>query len=181
MHHTERIMKKFCVLVVAVLLMCAGIFMSAQSNTKSPLVRRVITGSDAEGRSYIVSDERAPPTGGAPNLFHATALDPLGKGVSGDRRIRPAEVVTIDLGPGGNGLNFWHIPPNSPPTAWHRTATLDYDMLISGSMVLSLDKAEITLQPGDVVMTRNVHHQWRNPSATVPAAMWTVNVALSPS
>lgn len=47
-------------------------------------VRRVITGHNAQGRSYIVSDDRV--TGGAhPNLYKATGELPLGPAPAGGR------------------------------------------------------------------------------------------------
>ena len=168
--------------VLASLAVCAFTVAFAQTGAKPATVRRVITGSDAEGRSYVVSDERVPATGAA-NLFQTSAQNPLGQGVAGDRRVRPAETIKIDLGSGGSDLIFWTVPPATPATkpVWHRTETLDYDMIVSGSLILMLDKGEVTLHPGDVVVQRNTHHAWRNPSSTTPATAWVVNVGLQVS
>src|SRR5262245_58426465 len=46
-------------------------------------VRRVVTGHNAQGRSYIIRDDRV--TGGAfPSLYKATGEEPLGPAPSGE-------------------------------------------------------------------------------------------------
>jgi mannose-6-phosphate isomerase-like protein (cupin superfamily) len=145
-------------------------------------VRRVVTGSDADGRSYVVTEERVPATGVA-KLFRTSAENPLGPGISGDHRIRSAETINLDVRPGGSELMFWTVPPSTSaakPT-WHRTESLDYDMILSGELILMLDKGEVTLHAGDVVIQRNTHHAWRNPSTRTPATAWVVNIGLQPS
>ncbi len=48
-------------------------------------MRRIVTGHDAEGKSYVVSDERV--TGGAfPNLFATSGDNPFGPGPAGESR-----------------------------------------------------------------------------------------------
>jgi len=47
--------------------------------------------------------------------------------------------------------------------------TVDYNILISGELVLMLEEGEVTLSgPGDVVVQRNTNHAWRNGSSTAP-------------
>ena len=45
---------------------------------------------------------------------------------------------------------------------WHRTETVDMNVLLGGELILMLDKGETTLQPGDVVIQRNTNHAWKN-------------------
>lgn len=49
----------------------------------------------------------------------------------------------------------------------HRTETIDFGILIEGSLTLILDKSEVTLRPGDVVVQRGTNHAWSNRSGKV--------------
>jgi uncharacterized cupin superfamily protein len=44
----------------------------------------------------------------------------------------------------------------------HRTESIDYGILIEGEIVLILDKGEVTLTPGSVVIQRGTNHAWAN-------------------
>lgn len=47
----------------------------------------------------------------------------------------------------------------------HRSASLDYGVVIEGDFELILDSGETrVLHPGDVVINRGVTHMWRNPN-----------------
>ena len=45
---------------------------------------------------------------------------------------------------------------------WHRTETVDINVLLGGELILVLDKEEVTLHPGDAVIQRNTMHAWKN-------------------
>ena len=59
-------------------------------------MRRIVTGHDASGRSYVVSDERV--TGGTfPNLFQTTGDDPFGPGPeTAPRELRPTDAEQLE-------------------------------------------------------------------------------------
>ena len=62
-----------------------------------------------------------------------------------------------------------HMDPDEP--GMHTTPTTDFDVLLSGTVVLELDDgAEVTLAPGDVVIQNGTRHRWRNPG-TRPAVL----------
>lgn len=127
-------------------------------------VRRIVTGHNAQGRSYIITDERV--TGGAfPNLYKATGDLPLGPGPSGEpQKILPTDSPQLEPSLGGSSFHFVTLPP-TPPGAkpgWHRTTTLDFNILLGGELVLMVDEGETKLFPGDVVIQRNTMHAWRN-------------------
>lgn len=127
-------------------------------------VRRVITGHNAKGRSYIIKDDRI--TGGAfPSLYKATGELPLGPAPADETKgVRPTDAPQLEPVPGGSSFHFVTLPP-TPPGAkpgWHRTETLDYNILMGGELVLMVDEGETTLHPGDVVIQRNTLHAWRN-------------------
>jgi quercetin dioxygenase-like cupin family protein len=59
-----------------------------------------------------------------------------------------------------DGLAPW-ADPDEP--GMHRTATLDYDVVLEGTVGLELDDgAEVTLGPGDVVVQDGTRHRWHN-------------------
>lgn len=55
-----------------------------------------------------------------------------------------------------------HGNATQPHPLMHRTATIDYGIMIEGSLTLILDTDEVTLQPGDVVVQRGTNHAWSN-------------------
>lgn len=152
-------------------------------------VRRVVTGHDAEGNSVFLTDGPAPnvkemaampglaltdlwETKGAPARNEGTADD-------ADRPVR--------LEPPRNGtiLRIVEFPPDS---AWrgrtdgragfdsigaghaqdahsadpmmHKTATVDYIIVLKGEIHAIMDKGETLLKPGDVLIQRGTNHSW---------------------
>jgi mannose-6-phosphate isomerase-like protein (cupin superfamily) len=58
----------------------------------------------------------------------------------------------------------------------HTTDTVDYDIVISGELVMELDDgAEVTLKPGAIVVQNGTRHAWRN-RGTEPVVMYSVLV-----
>ena len=130
-------------------------------------MRRVITANDADGQSYIASDDRATMEGGFPNLFKTTGDDPFGPGPEPEpRTLLPTDMQQIEPEVGGANFQFVALPPSTEesPPVWHRTETVDVNVLLGGELILILDKEETTLHPGDVVIQRNTNHAWRNPT-----------------
>jgi mannose-6-phosphate isomerase-like protein (cupin superfamily) len=53
----------------------------------------------------------------------------------------------------------------------HTTPTIDFDLVVSGEIVLELDNGATTkLQPGDLVVQNGTRHRWRNEGST-PATL----------
>ncbi len=157
--------------------------LQAGNDSKPDGIRRIVTGNNAKGRSYVVSDVRV--TGGrAPNVFLTTADHPLGPGGPGDPELLLSSTMTqLDMPAGACSSNYVYMPPAKADTkpVWHRTMTIDYNFLISGTLVCMLEEGEVVLtQPGDVVVQRNTNHAWRNNSATNPCIFVAVLVPLSP-
>lgn len=143
-------------------------------------VRRLITGHNARGRSYVVSDERIS-AGTFPNLFRTSGGDPLGPGPAGDsREFYPSDSPQLEPALGGSSFHFVTLPPIKPDAKplWHRTWTVDYNIILSGEVVLLLDEAKAVLGPGDVVIQRNTMHAWQNNSATIPVRWVAVLVPI---
>jgi quercetin dioxygenase-like cupin family protein len=143
-------------------------------------VRRLITGHNARGRSYIVSDERV--TGGTfPNLFRTSGGEPLGPGPAGDsREFYASDSPQLEPALGGSSFHFVTLPPMKPDAKplWHRTWTVDYNIILSGEVVLLLDEGKAVLGPGDVVIQRNTLHAWQNNSPSAPVRWVAVLVPI---
>lgn len=130
-------------------------------------MRRIVTGHDPEGKSYIVSDERVT-TGPFPNLFQTTGGDPFGPGPEDrPRDLLPTDSPQLEPAVGGANFVFVTLPPtlSNAELFWHRTETVDINVLLGGELILVLEKEETTLRPGDAVIQRNTMHAWKNPTS----------------
>nr|GAT47299.1 predicted protein [Mycena chlorophos] len=69
-----------------------------------------------------------------------------------------------EVPPALNASSFrcWDFAPGDVTPA-HRTQSLDYGIVMKGSVVLELDNGErTTLNEGDTVVQRGTMHTWRN-------------------
>lgn len=157
-------------------------------------IRRVVTGHDEHGKAVFASDESVDPTtvdivpgmefyrlwgsdeprrfpddGSSPPAVQY--FPPLGGFRFGLFTVPPDSATMIaDLDieaalgeieeklPGMAG----HLEPEHP--GMHTTATVDYEYIVSGRVVLELDDgATLELGPGDTVVQNGTRHAWRNP------------------
>jgi mannose-6-phosphate isomerase-like protein (cupin superfamily) len=151
-------------------------------------IRRIVTGTDESGRSYVVSDGAAGSVAGFDELWQsAGGVDPLAPAPSAGgppARLEPA--------PGGSSWRVFDLPPDEVVAAYlasqnvpeveasgfHRTSTLDYVMILDGEVTLELDRGAVALGPGDCVVQRATRHAWRNRSGR-PVKMAVVMVSLA--
>jgi mannose-6-phosphate isomerase-like protein (cupin superfamily) len=56
------------------------------------------------------------------------------------------------------------VRAGSPHPLMHRTESIDYGVVIEGELTLVLDKSEVQLKPGSVVVQRGTNHAWANRS-----------------
>ncbi|KAH7008821.1 hypothetical protein EDB80DRAFT_717525 [Ilyonectria destructans] len=76
--------------------------------------------------------------------------------------------------PGGTVVRFVDMPPGGV-SPMHRTVSLDYGVVLEGTVVLRLDSDETRLmQRGDVAIQRGTMHAWENGSKTEWARMMYV-------
>jgi hypothetical protein len=152
-------------------------------------VRRIVTGVNAAGRSYIVSDTLFPNGDVAPD-------QPVRVGLWMTETPRPSNKGTHDPVPdgvimrtppahrGGTVLRFTDIPPDSTRAydpenlrqrgckttpdrsarhpGFHATDTVDYAICLEGEVWAMLDDDETLMKPGDVLIQRGTHHAWSN-------------------
>lgn len=156
-------------------------------------VRRVVTGRNAEGKSVFVGDEQVEPItltmlpgaefhrlwgadetptlptdGSSPP--HSGYFPPAGGFRWGLFTLPPESVAApenIDFDAALKeaseklpGLTE-AMEPDHP--GMHTTDTVDFEIVLSGEIVLELDDgAEVTLKPGDTVVQNGTRHAWHN-------------------
>lgn len=132
-------------------------------------VRRVVTGHDADGRAIFFADDTVVPQAypGQDAAFlriWSTASVPADNNDPVDGRDRALALH----GQGGSAIRVVDMAPGMV-SPMHRTATIDYIVILSGRLELELDDGLTkTIGTGDIVVQRGTIHRWRNPSATEP-------------
>ena len=69
-----------------------------------------------------------------------------------------------------------HAPRPGQHPGMHRTATVDYALMLQGELVAIMDKDETVLRAGDVLIQRGTNHAWANRSGA-PARVAFVLIA----
>jgi hypothetical protein len=163
-------------------------------------VRRVVTGHDTQGRSTFVSDAPVQPfepslaPGSAFHLlWHADEAPTF---PSGD--LPPSKLPSFFPPVGGIRFFIASTPPSGEPVlegdaleaalaehqanlpgllgvleedGWHRTDTIDMEIVLPGELALTLDdSAETVLTAGDVMILNGGQHRWQV-RGTEPAVM----------
>ena len=164
-------------------------------------VRRVVTGHDRSGRSVLAADEEVEPItvaaypgwafhalwgGDRAPVFPDDGSQPPSAtyfpGVDGFRfslsTIPPAGTEPPDgIDPAAAAAEverampgmLAHMEPDDP--GMHTTDTIDFEVILSGEVILELDDgAERLLRAGDTVVQNGTRHRWRNPGPD-PALM----------
>ena len=146
-------------------------------------VRRVVTGHNASGRSIVIADgdvdvmdvggNDAFLVWGRDNTAHFPddGREPTTEGAFPP--VGGCRVAILRLEPGKerefdhfvvNGLAPWSDPDHP---GMHRTATIDFDLVMSGEIGLQLDEGdEVVLRAGDVVVQNGTRHRWCNRGST---------------
>lgn len=165
---------------------------SALDGPDSFAVRRVVTGHDPRGKAVVIEDGPSDDVlvikdahVSISDMWQLSALptdidswerrdssSPMAIGpIPGGLHFRvlrfdpaPAEFVLdaeaafADMGSAGAHVRGARHP------AMHRTDTVDLGVVISGSITLMLDDADVTLSEGDVIVQRGTIHAWENRS-----------------
>ncbi len=148
-------------------------------------IRRVVTGHTPEGQAVVVSDAELTsiPIGdqGSATTLLWNRDDPGTFPDDGSQPVMSSafpppggcSLAVMELAPGGDELHQFvrsALAPWADPDepGMHRTATMDYDVVLEGTIGLELDNgAEVTLKPGDVVVQNGTRHRWHNRGNTV--------------
>ena len=169
--------------LIVVVLLCSSTAMASD-------IRRVVTGLDERNKAVVLFDSRltlAPGPYGitALNLW-LTDSYPAGFSFKDDPATKP-----IGISPPDNGTKFRVVefPPLDAATEakmepdflqksvgdrapmrgvpvthplMHRTRSVDYAVILSGEIDMTLDDAVVHLRPGDVVVQQATNHAWIN-------------------
>lgn len=147
-----------------------------------PPIRRIVTGHDAQGKAVIRTDERLPvetiPSGDAAfSLLWTTAGFPVDNDDPVDGRLREAGLTLH----GGTVIRVVDMLPGRA-SPMHRSNSIDYGIVLSGTVELELDDGCVTTaRAGDVVIQRGTIHLWRNPSPTEPCRIIFVLIEAAPA
>lgn len=155
---------------------------------KARPIRRIVTGENEAGRSYIQSD--GPPL----NCFMADyapsyvqVLWATGESAAPGDEPAPAGHRFGFHSPHGSILRIVDFPPdytyarkdrlaefmdsngvrdkNDPRHFWfHKTESLDYAICLEGEIYAMLDEEETLMKAGDVLIQRATNHSWSNRS-----------------
>ena len=148
-------------------------------------IRRVVTGHTPEGKAVFVSDAGVEPIEfGAGGAYHVLlgADEPARFPDDGSPPTWSAPFPPV----GGHRFLLMTLPVGSTrdtddeqlssflaeslgdimereEPGMHKTATIDFEVVLSGTIGLELDDgAELALGPGDVVVQNGTRHRWHN-------------------
>lgn len=168
-------------------------------------VRRIVTGHDDQGRSIILEDRAAPhvfrpshsPNVGLTNLWLLDTL-PASPAEAGDPTEEP---FRLEPPPAGNVVRIVEFPPDKDRNyanqkelfeqygagqardvaarhpGFHRTASIDYAIVIEGEIWALLDIGETLMRSGDVLIQRATNHAWSNRSDGIARVAFMLNAA----
>ena len=171
-------------------------------------VRRVVTGQDGRGRSIIARDGPAPSVleiAAMPGLVLSDLWE-TASAPADNRDPRDAAERPVHLEPAPQGTIF-RIVDFPPDTAWrgtadkkqafaqiaaahttddtsddammHKTASVDYAIVIEGEIWAVMDDGETRLRAGDVLVQRGTNHSWSVRTQT-PARVAFILVGAAP-
>ncbi|WP_244892740.1 cupin domain-containing protein [Mycobacterium asiaticum] len=138
----------------------------------------LVTGVDAAGRS-CVAEEGAVTLNGFPGyegILFSVLYDTPSPGISAGGRAAD----TLDLGVPPGAVN-WKMIDYGPGVEFsmHHTDTVDFDLVLAGSVELILDDGAHPLAAGDTAVVTGVDHAWRTGPAGCRLSVVSVGVAHS--
>ncbi len=129
-------------------------------------IRRVVVGNDAEARSAVIHDGVSPHQHSHPTypgvtvteLWSVQPGDPL------DSDEDPA-AKRVGVRPGGPAESRYYSVriERDLEIPLHVTPTVDYHVVVSGEIVCVLERGEVTVRAGDVLVIKQAAHGWRTP------------------
>ena len=173
-------------------------------------IRRVVTGHDAAGRSIFLSDGPTPHVfsrskgSAVVHELWETARTPADNRGNADAIARSHR---LSPPPNGSVFRVIEYPPDAERLAamaregalpddsgraaatdrnnprhpgFHKTATIDYAIVLKGEIYAMMDEGEVLLKPGDALIQRGTNHAWSNRTAE-PALVAFVLIDADPA
>lgn len=149
-------------------------------------IRRIITANNSAGRSHIVQDGPPPrsdllPSGLTTTLLWSTAQMPVPlaaddsdagdrqMGIPPDRNGTVFRIVEFPPETDGKGADYSYMEDHGTKLdaaarhpGMHKTASIDYGIVLTGEITMLMDDGEVHLKAGDVVVQRATNHAWMN-------------------
>ena len=176
----------------------------ATAASKITPLRRIVTGHDAQGKAIVNMDSATPnqktrsASGLVSALVWATDESPANISLSTDRADRSTGVAPPDRGtifrivdfpPTGEGIDqravmremglSEHQAARHP--MMHRTRSVDYVIVMSGSIDMLLDDTEVHMNTGDVMVQQGTNHAWVNRGSEVCRIAFVLVDAVAPA
>jgi hypothetical protein len=123
-------------------------------------VRLLITGVDEHGRSCVVEDRVPSEVPFGPDGISVAIAARTESCPPPSRPPGHGERVPSAATPGTAGWNFIQFPAHTS-TAIHHTDSVDFDVVLEGSIDLILDDGAHRLGRGDGVVINGVDHGWQ--------------------
>jgi len=153
---------------------------------RSRPVRRIVTGENAQGKSYIVSDGPTPNFTSHAGSPPAQVLWATGESAASGPDPAPAGHQFGFHSDGGSILRIVDFPPDEAYDQdklarfldesgvreggnvrhfwFHKTPSLDYAIVLEGEIYALMDEGETLMRAGDVLIQRATSHSWSNRS-----------------
>jgi mannose-6-phosphate isomerase-like protein (cupin superfamily) len=150
--------------------------------------RRIVTGHTPEGKSTVLYDSPVPlleadsaagtrqeDRAGAASAVIWTTQGPVNNDDPSDTALRKVDTAESD----GTVFRIVRYAPGVAPRH-HRTNSIDYAVVMSGSMDMELDNQTVRLNAGDVLVQRGTMHNWVN-HGTGPCVIAFVLIGAAPA
>ncbi|NBY70471.1 MAG: cupin domain-containing protein [Betaproteobacteria bacterium] len=146
---------------------------------KTMKIRRVVTGHDSKGKAVVVHDEMCSNIISRRPQHHSCVVWSTGQFPVDNQD--PANGNTRDVSVLQKQDTVFRIVQYDPGVAPrnHRTETIDYAIVMSGSIDMDLDGTTVHLNQGDVIVQRGTIHNWIN-HGNVPCVIAFILIAANP-
>lgn len=142
--------------------------------------RRIVTGHDENGKAIFVEDQICPnrfAIGGVSEFItnEIWRVNENPADIAGEYVDTTAVPFNINPARNGNVFRIMEFPPDGmlgmqddgvtpEPPMKHRTASLDYAMVLKGEIYAVLEDDELLMKEGDILIQRGTIHAWSNRS-----------------
>jgi len=123
-------------------------------------VRRIVTGKNKENHSMVKWDSEIEARPGRSGFERAD----IWATKSLPAKLSEEDPAKWELGTSIINGSVFRLIKYEPGVSerWHTTDTIDYAIVLSGEIWMQLDKEEVHLKAGDVIIQRSTNHNWVN-------------------